>query len=241
MKKIHVNNLVLEITRKCNMKCMHCLRGPVQKLDMTNAIMDRVLNQIGFISAVTFTGGEPSLNVPAIEHFTQVCRSKKIAGRDRAIGPESFYVVTNGKKNARPLVDALIDLYDLCDNPDEESMTSLCMSRDQYHDEDLKIPGIFKALKFFREDDHAKRIEYVINEGRAKLNGLSGGREVSNNPFEVQTWGEDTIYVEMLYVSANGNVTSDCDLSYRTIDTTNHGNILLTPLIDIINNNKKET
>lgn len=236
--KLQVNDLILEVTRSCNLKCIHCLRGDAQRLKMTEAIMDKVLNQIEHIGTVTFSGGDPSLNIPLIEHFTQYCRSKKIAGR--SIGPDYFYVVTNGKKNSKALADALIDLYDICDNMEnsrEEGMGGLAMSRDQYHDE-VPIPRIFKALSFFREDDHARKIEYVINEGRAADNGLNGGREAKNHPFEIDIFDDDTLNVEeMLYISANGNVSSDCDLSFKHADETCFGNVLDRPLVDIIRDN----
>lgn len=30
-KKLQLNEFAIEITRKCNMKCAHCLRGEAQK------------------------------------------------------------------------------------------------------------------------------------------------------------------------------------------------------------------
>lgn len=30
--EIYVNYLAIEVTRRCNMKCNHCLRGDAQKL-----------------------------------------------------------------------------------------------------------------------------------------------------------------------------------------------------------------
>lgn len=34
-KKLQLNEFAIEITRKCNMKCAHCLRGEAQKKKYT--------------------------------------------------------------------------------------------------------------------------------------------------------------------------------------------------------------
>ncbi len=57
---IYVYNLVLEITRKCNAKCIHCLRGNAQNLTMSQEVIDAVFSKIDRVSSLTLTGGEPS-------------------------------------------------------------------------------------------------------------------------------------------------------------------------------------
>lgn len=224
--KLQVNTLMLEVTRRCNMKCEHCLRGDAQPVMMTPKILDTVLSQLSYISSVLFTGGEPSLNVPVIKHFTSKIRGKKK-------GPDSFDVVTNGKANAKQLALALIDLYSVCiENAGkyiEESVIGLFMSRDQYH-EKIDVPPIFKALKFFREDSHNIDILSLISEGRA---ALMGDRDVSVSDFDVQSW-DNSITVDNLYIAANGNVISDCDYSYERVDSECFGNVLERPLMDIL-------
>lgn len=70
-KKLRCTDLVLEITRRCNMKCVHCLRGDAEDLEMPFQILDNVMSRIREVMTLTFTGGEPSLNVPAIRHALQ--------------------------------------------------------------------------------------------------------------------------------------------------------------------------
>ena len=64
MTKIGVRSLILEVTRRCNMCCDHCLRGDAQDLDMQKETVDALLEQVGSIGGVTFSGGEPLLNYP---------------------------------------------------------------------------------------------------------------------------------------------------------------------------------
>lgn len=58
--KLNIYNLVLEVTRRCNMCCAHCLRGEAQNMDMQKETIDKLLDQTDSISMVTFSGGEPS-------------------------------------------------------------------------------------------------------------------------------------------------------------------------------------
>lgn len=64
-----IQNLVLEVTRRCNMACEHCLRGDAQNMDMSKEIIDEVLKSCNGINSVTFAGGEPSLNISIIRYF----------------------------------------------------------------------------------------------------------------------------------------------------------------------------
>ena len=87
--KICAYNAIFEVTRRCNLSCEHCLRGDAQNLDMTKETVDKVLDHIESIGCLTFSGGEPTLNIPIIRYiFSEIWR--------REIPLDSFYVVTNG-------------------------------------------------------------------------------------------------------------------------------------------------
>ena len=57
MEKIVFNQLTVEITRKCNMACAHCLRGDAENVDLTNMDIDGVLDQAEAIGRLIITGG----------------------------------------------------------------------------------------------------------------------------------------------------------------------------------------
>lgn len=42
-KKLQLNEFAIEITRKCNMKCAHCLRGEAQKRNIHKKYITKVL------------------------------------------------------------------------------------------------------------------------------------------------------------------------------------------------------
>ena len=56
--KISCNSLMLEITRRCNMACAHCLRGDAENVDMNRTLIEQVFSQTEQVGALVFSGGE---------------------------------------------------------------------------------------------------------------------------------------------------------------------------------------
>ena len=76
-RKPMIQELILEVTRRCNMSCAHCLRGDAQALNMPREIIDKVLDSVESIGSVLFTGGEPSLNLEVIRYFSQKLKNSE--------------------------------------------------------------------------------------------------------------------------------------------------------------------
>lgn len=198
----------MEITRRCNMACDHCLRGDAQNMDMTKEIIDEVLKHCGFIGTVVFTGGEPSLNVPLIRYFFEHAEKKgKLPG--------SFYVVTNGKENQYELAAELLKWYP---KMEDKELCGVSLSIDPYHEPQNGYNEMeyVRSLSFYSNEKEIPASEcypekHIIAEGRAANWGESKRKLNESIIFE-----DDRI--EMLYVSANGNLIGDCDFSYDHID-----------------------
>lgn len=227
---MHIHELVLEITRRCNIQCRHCLRGKAQAKDMTFETMHRALSGVDSIGTVTFTGGEPSLNVPFIRMFTDYIRMNQIS-----LG--GFYVVTNGKIASRSLKDALVKLSWLCDDPEEHCY--LVVSQDQFHKElgynQWRAKDLYSDLEFFHGDDRVRPIEFILDEGLAFENGL-GVRSADLN-YPVITRDEDNVpdgIEGTVYVNVLGDVIPGCDMSYDNQKLEKIGNVYVKPIIDII-------
>lgn len=90
-KKLRLNEFAIEITRKCNMKCAHCLRGEAQKKDIHKKYITKALEDISSIGSLTITGGEPTLNIPAIRFILEELKRLEIP-------VSNFYIVVNGRK-----------------------------------------------------------------------------------------------------------------------------------------------
>lgn len=213
-----VYDLVLEVTRRCNMCCEHCLRGDAQDLDMSRETIDAVLDTIDIIHCVTFSGGEPSLNLPIIEYFFE---------RAEALGklPYSFFIATNGMENQLDLATLLLRWYP---KMEDKEFCAIAQSIDQFHD---KVPpSPIHGLAFYSDSKthYDNSTKWVIDTGRAAENGI--GESLScgtwNTPdafFEQLEVNESDSFIELylddtLYVSADGKVTLDCDMSYKDIE-----------------------
>ena len=153
MRKLTFDFVSIEITRRCNLKCRHCLRGDAQEVDIEYSTIDALMEQTARIYNLSFTGGEPTLNVPAIVHTLD-------ALRQRNIPLSSITVITNGAIQSHELVEAVkgfsqyIALWG-----DADGSATVLVSKDHYHkgaDPDV-------AFSFYqRELAGAAVVEYMM-------------------------------------------------------------------------------
>lgn len=213
---LYVNTLILEITRRCNMSCEHCLRGNAQNLDMPFEYIDKVLNSVDVINSVCFTGGEPALNLDAIRYFY-----KKAEELGKL--PMSFEVITNGMVNAEGLAIELLKAYG---KSESKEMCFVAISGDEFHEIlPHELSGhILRGLAFYSPvKEGLFTNKSILIEGRGEEMYESGDW---NDTYKFKVKGGDIIpkldkdTIETLYVSANGKITGNCDLSYNTIDQT---------------------
>jgi MoaA/NifB/PqqE/SkfB family radical SAM enzyme len=227
---LQVDYIIFEVTRKCNMRCRHCLRGEPERINIKNEIIDRVLDDIDSFYMVTFSGGEPFMNFPAIEYIFDQLTNRKI-------DYSSFYLVTNGKIFKQKYIDKLQYEYD-CLNRYRDFCGGICVSIDEFHDE-IKEKNLnrFRDLEFYlSEKEHHKRRTDIINEGRANNNGIG----TKTPKYETKLYYEiddNKLRLEgNLYINALGDVLLDCDVSYDNQEEYKIGNVLETSLKEIIFN-----
>lgn len=63
--------LYIEITRKCNLKCQHWMRGNAQDLTITPEIIDMLFSQITEIGEIGISGGETMLELDTFEYLVK--------------------------------------------------------------------------------------------------------------------------------------------------------------------------
>lgn len=210
--KIFVNECILEITERCNMHCQHCIRGNAGTNDIDPRVITKLL-KTAIINGITFSGGEPALNIPAIRDYFR--KAEKYNNF-----PSYFYVVTNGTVNQRPLSHALMDAYAKCGEPE---LCGLAVSKDIFHDAKQQDDSQFLGLYFYNEDDHSHpeneyMPQWVINDGNAAVTGW-GERKPRSLTTKIDDVVDDyshdpnTVYIDQIYVTVDGLVVSDCDAS----------------------------
>lgn len=217
--KLEIRDLILEVTRQCNMNCMHCLRGEPQNIHMSKEIVDAILDQVDLIGSLCLTGGEITLNIDLVEYIVD-----EIIRRDITL--HSFYIVSNGEIVSVELAVALLKLNAyalLCSGGD--SYSNFLISSDDYHDNTGAREmdyGIYSGLSFFsiRHNDYRNH-DAVMNEGRAKEYNLGSLQKQEDEPSVelVEFDDRDVLIVDGdIYINARGNVVYGCDHSYRSQD-----------------------
>jgi hypothetical protein len=205
MDKINISNLVIEVTRRCNMVCDHCLRGEAESLDIERKTIYETLKQVDYISSITFTGGEPSLNVKAIEDTLFICKTMNIS-----VG--GFYIATNGLNIKEDFIMTCLSWFAYCD---EKDLCSVVVSNDYYHSlQDSYNVELLNGLSFFeRRYAQEGQIISLINEGNAYEYGIG---ERSNHVEEIESI--DDFNDAQIYLNCKGEIVIGCDWSYRNQD-----------------------
>lgn len=241
MRIYSANNVFIEVTRRCNMCCAHCLRGDAESIDIQEKYIDAFLDNFekgAYISSLTFTGGEISLNIPAIRYTLK-------AVKERGIAVGSFYMVTNGKAvdKMADLAMASLEWWAYCDEKDDY-MCGLCISSDNFHEAiPYESESILSGLKYNRNDKVTDfHLAYLLNEGRAKNldSNIYKKREphVDKLEYEFNKTGDIDFYSGELYLNAIGDVVSGCDWSYKSQKKYRFGNVMNKNWLENISNSE---
>lgn len=215
-KLLDLYSVSIAVTDKCNMHCAHCLRGDGCGRNIPFQYIDNFLDGVQSIGSLTFTGGEPTLNVPAIRHTLDYLKAHDIA-------LYGFYIVTNGKYIPDDFLRVCMDLWvytvGVCGG--EADMCGVTISRDMYHEEIGDDPRrLLSAFSFFRPEDKTTDWEHIplLNRGRAtELDAHKRNKDYTK--LTVNDYG-DNIGVEDCDVSltVDGYILSDCDYSYEDVE-----------------------
>lgn len=233
MKK-HIRQLVINITDICNMECDFCLRGDSRERKIDLSLIPKIFEGIEMVDCITITGGDPSCYVEAVTAIVDY-----LVEHQNEITVYGLFIVTNAKVYKQELVDAVKTMLFLLFEKEygniniqgpkdaklygqsiiEEMMYEfgIAVSMDEYHEPiDLmnfmkyRMSGVYSATK---ETDFTER--GVIRRGRAE--GFIHGHDRRYYEFSVAI-DNDEIEAEEVYVTLEGKVFSDCDMSYDMED-----------------------
>ena len=194
---MEISHLSVEITRRCNLKCRHCCRGDAQNIDIDYKYIDLLLDQINYIDHLTFTGGEPSLNVPAMQYFIDECIRKSVKIRNVSI-------ITNGVKIEQDFIDVCIDIFNMI-----VDKIDVRVSDDIYHQEQkLYDDSLLKSLPFFAIRSNVK----ILREGRGRHLKESEAYGAGTMPFTSSScFNSKKHYITM---NVFGEIINGIDWSY---------------------------
>lgn len=230
-KKLWLNQLVFEVTRRCNMFCDHCLRDEAENIDMAKEIIDKTLANVRGIKNLTFTGGEPTLAVELIRYIYEVCVRNNIT-------VNHVWCATNGKEMSLDFLDVMTKFIEYTtEYYDGDEYYGVALSTDQFHEMlDEENYDFYRNYEYY--DDckdnlsKGKKLNYTIPEGRADINYLPTNdynhilTDCSFDGSISEELNEVDIEDGMIYVNALGEILLNCDYSFYTQEEKTQGNIL---------------
>lgn len=251
-KKYSCYNMNIEITRKCNFACEHCMRGDAQNITITKEIIDKIFDEIQDVKGfINLTGGEPLIAIDMIEYFVNKLIESKWE-------PLLFGIVTNG--NVISSNQKIIDL--LCRLAEKKNIKcSLDISIDEFHAKFDKDNAIAKSTYDFFVSELKKRNKYTLEPANGKV--LIDFQERDNNFLTIGRFKKYTfekhpkvnvipclrnqnshfIDIEnntvhcLVVVLANGDIYSKSAYSYEEIKNLSTGNLLKSNFKEIIDKN----
>lgn len=226
--RIDFKTLVLEITRKCNMRCEHCLRGDDENISINLDVLEALFKTTAHIGQLLITGGEPTLAAPQIHYLLHYAKSY-------GCSIDHFHCLINGKEFDPDFLSAMNELYHYCESPDK---CQLAINADQFH-EKLHQDALheYRSVPYLTSCRKDKTIpkRAILAEGRAAENNI-GHLFLSKKEYlyDVTMKGWNLIVIEPVYINVLGDVLLDTDLSYKNQANYSVGNILEEELSSIL-------
>lgn len=211
---VRIRTLTFEVTRRCQLRCEHCLRGREQDKNLSEEVVDKMLSQVSSIGELTFTGGEPTLNLPIIRYILEKVKNENIR-------VDGFFIATNGLENQMELAHMILEYMPMFDDPD---YCSVAISRDMYHGT-YKISSPVQYLACYsdvKEQPDEYNFKGLLNRGMAKENYLPNTYDRPyDTEFDIESYeqnGEVEVEIDLVYVCYNGTICADCDLPYEDME-----------------------
>ena len=199
---MNVDSMVIEVTRRCQLECEHCLRGDAQSPDIELGYVAALFSKVQAINTITFSGGEPSLVPEKLEMIRKLAEKHHVD-----IG--NFYIATNAAKNNqyKRFLSACFNWYLYCS---DNEVSAVHWSNDSYHQLDPDNVKMLSCLSFAsaRYSDRRKPLTYLA-EGRAADNGI-GENAVHEYALDI----EDDTVMGNIYLNCLGQIIHGCDWSY---------------------------
>ncbi len=243
--EIIYKELGIELTRRCNEKCEHCLRGPAENIDLSKEVIDSLFdnNNIRLIENLLLSGGEPTMNGEALSYLVDKIIEKRVV-----IG--TYRVIINGTYYDPKFGDAIKRLHEYIDRIGwnkkynvlyANSFGRIGVSQDQFHkeasrevmDKLLELPAKIIVL-----DDKITSTA-LLPYGRALDNDLSSNEpDISKlvdreGTYVRMKYGRDGVQFNKQYICANGNVCLDPNYPFQILDEYRIGNILDSNLLEM--------
>lgn len=232
--------LAIEITRKCNLKCEHCMRGESQDSSITKEIIDKIFKNVEDCQSVAFLGGEPLLEIELIEYLvTKIIKNWNT---------EVIQLTTNGTlKDKR-----IIEIFNTFCKSKQYRQAFIIISADEFHNknESDKTYNYFLNLakntniELIKKEDisqlklEGRAIEYIKNNPKSKY--LKPGTIIKSLPKKHRIKVIDNKTFCSMLITTNGDLSFNEEISFNDIDKISIGNIKEKKINELIKNHNCE-
>lgn len=211
--EIYIDELVISITRFCNLECDHCLRGDKQRRRIKDKYINALFQELSSreirVGCITLTGGEPSLAIDRIHYIADAIWHYRLD-----VG--NWHIATNGTCRTPKFMKALANLTRRVDDPD---CCTLRISYDRHHYNQLEKWEFHEFVEDFLEDTGLEinlvfrgASDWLVNMGRAENWGKQEPEE-----FSIEDGGSQ-VRIQFL-MNEKGDLFSACDLSWEVQDS----------------------
>lgn len=142
-------SIEVEITRRCNLNCKHCLRGEPQDITISEKVIDSIFEQVENVTEhIDLTGGEIMLALDMFEYFC----NKLIESNWT---PQTLLLVTNGT-----ILNGRTRLIEILENVATQKNIScnIAISDDPFHAEQDKENLRLQTYDFFKTELERRNI-----------------------------------------------------------------------------------
>jgi len=208
-----VNELYIELTRRCNLKCAHCFYGDAQNADMSRETLEQIFQVYKDMDWLVAGGGEPFLNFDGVKIIIQNIMKQKIK-------VNNFFLATNGcceNMDKDEVIDLLLPLQNCNHTKFYLKLSDTIYHRACKSELEAEIYQSFKSKldKYNIQYIEIKQDTEFINEGKAKANRIQPQSEQQGNfddPNEIAACG---IRDKVFKITCEGNIVAGCGHSYE--------------------------
>lgn len=200
--KYAVCTLYIEVTRKCNLACAHCMKGDPQNLDIPDEYVDSVMSQVSIIYCLVLSGGEVTLALDRLRYILDSAKRHNVKICRIALS-------TNGVVKDPEFLEIYEEYKRYVLIP---TRCEICISNDRYHTQQTRFlkKDYLDRKKFFTNNrkNHVS-FQDVAYPGSGNLKRC--GRCEKKPKFDGKKYMADSSYMKeyqfkyKLYLSASKN------------------------------------
>lgn len=243
--KIYIPNLSIFTTEKCNLKCLHCMRGDCTNKDVSDEVIDKTLDSVDIIGTLHICGGEPTLAIDRLEKIiTAIIDNKKSI--------HHFAVTINGTNYDEELIRLCKELYDYISFFEKTDKKMIDISYDLFHLQELARlkmkEEFYENVKRYEESGflgYIRKLDIenkkLFSSGRAAY--LDQQLTVPLRPMKyyISRTNKTTGIGPIVTINVDGIIT-ECDASFEEQKNIyNYGNILEETIEDVCIRNGAKT